>query len=221
MTRLHLALALARCAGRVVTKELAAQILAEVCPHEDRSYPIHTLPPGAWQDYSFRAERIAGQEAELLPLHQVYQRDTRGTVTGDANYEFARLREDERGGKVVLFAARRAGELAALLRTRLWRDLESQRLMACDDMLVVKPEHRGSMLPIRLCGYVERTLFDAGVQEITVDTLSINGAERIAHFFGYTPVATKFHKVAQEACNFSQASKRRRKGVEHEPLAPH
>lgn len=219
MTRLHLALALARCAGKAVTKELASQILAEVFPHGDHSIPVESFLPSAWQGYSLQAERISGNEAELRPLHDAYHRDTRVLET-DPDYDFARLREAEREGKVAMFTARTGtGELVGIMRIRVWRALEDRRLQACDDMFYVAPAHRGGMLAVRLWQFAERTMFDFGVREVTFDSLSINGAEKMARFLGYSQVAIKFHKVAQEACNYSQVPGRHRQGVEHEPLA--
>lgn len=197
------------------------QILAEVCPHEDRSIPVERFAKQSWSGYSFQAERVVGNEVELGPLHEAYHRDTRVLDT-DAAYDFARLREAEREGKVAMFTARSStGELVGIMRIRVWRALEDNRLLACDDMFYVAPAHRGSMLAVRLWQFAERIMFDFGVREVTFDSLSINGAEKMARFLGYTPVAIKFHKVAQEACNYSQVPRRHREGVEHEPLAPY
>lgn len=220
MTRLHLALALARCAGKTVTKDLAAQILAEVCPHGDRSIPVEDISAGGWGGYTFRAERVSGNEAELRPLHDAYHRETRVLVT-ESDYDFARLREAEREGNVAMFTARNAeDELVGVMRIRVWRALEDRRLQACDDMFYMVPAHRGGMLAVRLWQFAERAMFDFGVREVTFDSLGINGAEKMARFLGYEQVAIKFHKVAQEACNYSQVPGRHRQGVEHEPLAP-
>lgn len=220
MTRMHLALALARCAGQTVTRELAAQILAEVCPHEDHSIPVETFPTGGWHGYTFRAERVAGNEAELLPLHTAYHHDTRVLET-DAAYDFARLREAERGGHVAMFVARTAaGELVGIMRIRVWRALEDRRLQACDDMFYVAPAHRGSMMAVRLWQFAERVMFDFGVREVTFDSLGINGAEKMARFLGYRQVAIKFHKVAQDASDHTQVPTRHQKD-RHEPLASH
>ncbi len=211
MTRLNLAIALSRCAGLVLTRELATQVLGEVYPVESRAFPIERMGVGGWGSYTFAAERVAAIEPELRPLHAQYHLDTRGGLADNPDYDFARLREAERDGAVVMFTSRFKGELVGIMRVRVGRNLESQRLVACDDMFFIKAEHRGSMMAVRLWQFMERAMFEAGVREVTFDSLTINGAESMARFLGYQQVAIKFHKVAQDGCDYSTVPTRHTK----------
>jgi hypothetical protein len=221
MTRALLSVALARAVGQVLTVELAQSIVREACAEEDRSIPVDAFGAKTWRGYTLRAEKVAGNETELAPLHLAYHHETRPAPI-DLDFDYARLREAERAGTVAMFTARVAetGELVGVMRVRVGFTLETQHMTACDDMFFVKPEHRG-WLAVQLWKFAEEAMFGYGVREVTFDSLTINGAERMARFLGYQQVAIKFHKVAQEACNYSQVPTRHREGVPHEPLAPH
>jgi hypothetical protein len=219
MTRALLSVALARAVGQVLTFELAKSIVQEAGAEDDRSIPVQAFGSKQWRGYTLRAERVAGNEIDLAPLHEAYHRETR-VGPFDLAFDYARLRDAERAGTVAMFTARTAdGELVGVMRVRVGFTLETQHMTACDDMFFVKPEHRG-WLAIHLWKFAEEAMFGYGVREVTFDSLTINGAERMARFLGYQQVAIKFHKVAQEASNYSQVSTRHREGVAHEPLAP-
>lgn len=208
--RHHLALVLSRYADQPLTLEVARAILRDAVPDEDRSIPLGDIPVRHWNGYTLQAERIAGNEAALAPLHQAYHEETKATPF-DLNFDYARLREAERAGTLLMFTARTAaGELVGVMRVRLWTAIESQHLVACDDMFYVRPAHRG-WLSVELWKATERAAFDYGVREVTFDSLTINGAERMARFLGYRQVAIKFHKVAQDSSDYSKVPTRHAK----------
>lgn len=218
MTRALLSVALARALGQVLTLELAQSIAQEADASADRSIPVTAFGSKIWRGYTLRAEQVAGNEVDLAPLHEAYHLETRAAPL-DLAFDYARLRDAERAGTVAMFTARTAaGELVGVMRVRVGFTLETQHMTACDDMFFVRPAHRG-WLAIQLWKFAEEAMFGYGVREVTFDSLTINGAERMARFLGYQQVAIKFHKVAQEACNYSQVPTRHREGVAHEPLA--
>lgn len=221
MSRALLSVALARAVGQVLTLELAQSIVREACTEEDRSIPVESFGSTAWRGYTLRAERVAGNEADLAPLHLAYHRET-SSAPFDLDFDYTRLRDAERAGTVAMFTARESdsGDLVGVMRVRVGFTLETQHMTACDDMFYLKPAHRG-WLAVHLWKFAEEAMFGYGVREVTFDSLTINGAERMARFLGYQQVAIKFHKVAQEACNYSLVPTRHREGVAHEPLASH
>lgn len=216
--RQKLAIALSRFADQLLTVDAARQIMGEVLSDEDRSIPVDKFGEKSWRGYRLRAEHVVGNEADLAPLHVAYHAETRSTF--DLNFDYARLREAERAGTVAMFTARtESDELVGVMRVRLGFTLESQHLTACDDLFYIDPAHRG-WLAIELWRFAERACFENGVREVTFDSLSVNGAERIAKFLGYTQVAIKFHKVAQDSSDYSTLPTRHAQGVAHVPLAP-
>lgn len=195
MTRDSLVLALASCAGQLLTVDVARQIMRAALSEEDRSIPVDKFGDKSWRGYRLRAEHVAGNEAELAPLHAAYHAESR-TGPFELNFNTARLLEAERAGTVAMFTARTAaGELVGVMRVRLGFTLESQHMTACDDLFYIAPAHRG-WLAVELWRFAERSCFAHGVREVLFDSLTINGAESMARFLGYRQVAIKFHKVA-------------------------
>lgn len=216
--RQQLALILSRYANQPLTLDVARQILRDACPDENKAFPVQNWAPERWHGYELRAEHVAGNEADLAPIHAAYHEEVH-SAEFDLNFDYARLREAERAGTLAMFTARFNGRLVGIMRVRLGFTLQSPHMTACDEMFYIEPAHR-SWLAIRLWRYMERACFEHGVREVTFDSLTVNGAEKMARFLGYTQVAIKFHKVAHEGSDYSQLPTRHRKGVVHVSLAP-
>lgn len=199
--RQKLALALARFADQLLTADAARQIMRDALSEEDRSIPVDNFGEKWWRGYRLRAEHVAGNEGDLAPLHAAYHAQTRSEPV-DLNYDYARLREAERAGTVAMFTARHERRLVGVMRVRLGHTLETQHMTACDDLFYIDPAHRG-WLAVELWRFAERSCFAHGVREVNFDSLTVNGAEKLAKFLGYHPVAIKFRKVAQDSSDYS------------------
>jgi hypothetical protein len=209
-----LILALAKYAGQALTVEVGRRIVAEACMDVDRSIDPQRFGRGAWREYRFAAERVAGLEDELAPLHAAYLREARPHAA-HLPFPWAVLRAEERAGGVAQFTARTGddAELVGLLRIRVFHHMHTSELVVGDDMFFIKPAHRG-FLAVNLWKFAEKAMFDYGVREATFDSLHITGAERMAKFLGYEPVATRFSKVAHKACDYTNVPTRHN-GVAH------
>ena len=217
MTRQLLALALARFAGQTLTPEVAREIMADAGMDRDLSIDPRQFGSRIWHGYELRAERVAGMEAELAPLHRAYLVEARPHAA-DQPFPYAALREAERAGAVVQFTAREAGRLVGIMRIRLSRHIHTGEPVVHDDLFYVAAAHRG-FLSVTLWRFAEEAMFRFGVREASFDSLSITGAERMAKFLGYTKVSTRFSKVAHDACDYTHVPNRHT-GVAHVPVAP-
>ncbi|MET3514362.1 hypothetical protein ABIC63_002134 [Pseudacidovorax sp. 1753] len=219
--RLRLALALSRYAGQVLTPDLARSILRDV-EGADRTIDGKRFGQEGFNGYVIAAETVAGNEAALVPLQAACHEETRPGIPFDHQFDFARQREAERAGNLVLFTARLAstGELVGVLRVRVFQPDGCAHLEVTDDLFYIRPAHR-NWLAVHLWRFAERSMFNLGVRVVSFDSLSITGADRMARYLGYTPVATKFTKVAQDACDYQQVPQRRPRGDSHGAMASH
>lgn len=210
-----LILALAKYAGEPLTVEVGRRIVAEACMDVDRSIDPVQFGRGEWQGYRLRAERVAGLEDELAPLHEAYLREVR-PQSAHLPFPWAVLRAAERAGGVAQFTARTGEDdrLVGLMRVRVHHHIHTSELIVSDDMFFIRPECRG-WLAIHLWRFAEKAMFGYGVREADFDSLHITGAPRMAKFLGYRPAATRFVKVAHDASDYTDVPRRHAKGVAH------
>jgi hypothetical protein len=208
-----LILALAKYAGQVITVEVGRRIVAEACMDVDHCIDPVRFGSLDWNGYTIRAERVAGLEVELAPLHAAYLLEVRPDEA-HLPFPWTVLRQAERAGGVAMFTARRGAELVGLMRVRVDHHMHTSALVVSDDMFYVLPQHRG-FLAVQLWKFAEKAMFGYGVREASFDSLHVTGAPRMAKFLGYRAAATRFVKVAHDASDYHHVPTRHDKGVAH------
>lgn len=188
-----LSMELAKRVGEVLTLDEAKAIVRAVIG--GKALALDSIAPGwhadaftlqpMWLDDGFPAlesHRLKGL-AEVHPGEPV-------EVCWD------RIRELERMGRYIIFAARWPdGRLAASLWLYFTPSLNNGTLTVADDMLYVEPEVRSSLLAVGLCRYAEAVMFGLGARSCTLQSYNVNKAGRLAKFLGYQKVADLYRKA--------------------------
>lgn len=186
------AFALAPHAGKVLTQDIARDIIATLFP--DRHLPIERFEPGHGGKCVIRGELLR-PTTEMDCLHDAYQQETDGAM--ELHYDYDRMLEIQHDGGFAQFTARIAetGELAGVMRVFVGKNERTGHIFCRDNLFFIYPKHRGIELSTRLWRYAERCMFDLGVREVTFLSRHVNGADRMAKFLGYVPSAVQFSKV--------------------------
>lgn len=205
-----LSLVLSRYRDQPLTLEVARQIVADM--NVDYSVDPSRFGRQFHGDYTLQCERVAGIEAELEPLHRGYRQAVNPHL-GEVEFPFSRLREAERAGSVLQATARhaRTHQLVGVMRVFVSQRADCDGLMLTDNEFFVMPEHRVPQLASALWRFCEQSAFSLGVREAEIRTNHLT--EGMARFFGYHKGATIYHKVAQDASDYTRAPNRHATGV--------
>ena len=186
---------LALYAGQTITQALAVEMVGKLFP--DRSYDPAQF---GWQDYkgyTFQAERFADALPELTPLHDAHYLETEKHRAGLAlDPDFEGIKERERNGGLIQFTARtETGELVGNMRVVIGISAHTQTLFCEEDTFYVVPEHRGGFMAVRLWQFVEAAVRSVGVREVRFNSRLSTGADSMAKYLKYQPVALHFVKI--------------------------
>lgn len=216
MRREILSVALARQIGKVLTPELAMEIVREACSAPDQSIDPTRFVPEQRGDYTFQCERLAEAEEDLITQRTRYLHEVSDGAPIRTNWR--RLREMQHRAELVIFTARgAAGEMVGSVWLYFGMNVDTARLSVTDDLLYVDPAHRGALVGLHLVQYAERCVFALGVREATFHFRLENGADRMARFLGYTSDGVRVTKT-HDGDSFADAPTRH-KGVFDESAA--
>src|SRR4051812_26495536 len=114
-----LAVVLAKFKDMPLTLDVARQIVDEL--DADHSIDPRQFAPKYFAGYVLQCERVAGNEADLDPLHSGYKRATRPHLDPADPFPYSRLRANERAGEVLQAVARnlRTNEMVGVMRVRI------------------------------------------------------------------------------------------------------
>lgn len=179
-----------------ITPQVAAAIFGWSTECADKAVDLGGIELMHHNGYVFHVERLADVLDELHPMHQAHYAETelhRAGLTMDPDYDGLLL--DEQFGRLLQFTCRKDGELVGQVRMYVGRSRHTKTLMADEDTLYLKPEHRGGFTAVQFLRYVEAVLIHLGVREINANSKLVNKADVLMRRLGYQPVATQFTKI--------------------------
>lgn len=180
--------------GQVLTPELACACELAAGSAGD---PIDPASLGSIEHdgYLIAAEKMADILEELHPMHEMHWAETETYRHGFAlNPDYVRYLAMERSGHLIQFTARKDGELVGNLRLFRSISLHTQTVLASEDTIFIRPDHRGSFLVMAMLRFAERAMFSLGAQEIRYSTKLANRADALLRRMGYEPFAIQMVK---------------------------
>lgn len=189
-----LAVALAKRVGERLTVEMARAIAAETAPERavaDTTY----LPAKHRGDLVFQVEQLGPRPdaGELAAQRMRFLRETL-PASVQPNVQWDELRQLERSGQLLILTMRRGGQLQGSVWLSVYQDINTGECVACDDMLFVEPDARGSLAVVQLWRYAEGVLEQLGVRQMSCHSREANHAGRLARFMGWQVSHTGFSK---------------------------
>ena len=191
--------ALAQHLGAELTPEVCVALERRLLWGEDRSIDPAQFAPLQHGEYLIQVESFRAILDELKPLHAEHWKETEAHRHGlqlAPDYEALCLRE--RRGRLVQFTVRQGGVLAGQLLMYLGPSVHTQTLVAEEDTLYMRPEHRGGFTAVALLRYAEQLLRSLGAAEIRANSKVINHADVLMRRMRYQQVAIQFVKVFKE-----------------------
>jgi hypothetical protein len=189
-------MAMAANLGKIMTPEMAAAIEAAAFHEPDRGIDPTQFAPAQCGEYTIQAESLRAILEELAPLHDEHWRETERHRHGLAlRPDYDAMLARERAGRCLQFTVRRGQELCGHLRMWLFPSMHTQTLVAEEDTLYMRPEHRGGMTALALLRYAEAALIALGVREIRANSKVINNADVLMRRMKYQQVAIQFVKM--------------------------
>ncbi len=168
---------------------------------EDRSHDPKKFGEREYQGIVFRSERFADALDELHKMHEEHFAETEIHRLGfGMNPDYDYMLDMERQGKLIQFTARNAetGELAGNIRMYVQNSLHTKTKYANEDTLYIRPAYRKGFMAVRFMQFVEDALKSIGVKEVRTDSKTINKANKLVEYLGYTHVANKYVKIFSE-----------------------
>ena len=188
--------ALWRNQGQTLTPELIVGIIQGAAFQPDRHISFSGIEPVEYKGYVFHVERYAHALPELIPLHREHWQETekyRHAIPLMPDYD-GFIAQDRAGG-LVLFTIRKDGELVGQSTMRLHSSMHSQTLVANEDSLFLRKDHRGGFMMVRFIKYMDAILTALDVREVRVSSKLVNGADKLMIRAGFTPFATQLVKL--------------------------
>jgi GNAT superfamily N-acetyltransferase len=188
--------ALQRNLGNVLTPELVAGLLMA---SEEVKTPIdvESIPKTKHWGYALAVERLEDVVSEIHPIHVAHWEETevhRHGVPLNIDYEY--MINAERAGRFMLFTVRSPdGELVGNCMMYLTRSTHTKKLVAEEDTIFIRKDHRKGRLGIKLIRYVEDVLRAFGVTEIRVTVKTVNRVGDLLQGLGYRHTANQLVKV--------------------------
>lgn len=102
--------------------------------------------------------------------------------------------EYEKCGLYLQFVARDEGKPAGYLGAYLTKSMHSQKLIATEDILYMKPEYRNGLNAKRFVEYIEDVLQKKGAISITCTVKPESGASRLLEHSGYELTMYQYQK---------------------------
>lgn len=187
--------------GQVLTPEIAAAIELAVSAPADESFEPARFGRVTHGDYTIQAERFSDVLDDLHELHVLHWAETEKHRAGlPMRPDYLAAMAQERAGRMLQFTVRHlsTGELVGNLRMYLAQSLHTQTAFAKEDVLYLKPEHRGGFTVMALIRFAESALRSIGIPEIRIHSKLVNNADVLMRRMKYQPVALEFVKVFKD-----------------------
>ena len=184
--------------GRTVDAEFIKD-LAKVLYAVNRHYSIDDIPRQTHGNYCFCAVHVDDFLSDWKQLHLLHWDETEkhvGDLCPNADYDFYRVLVES--GRMILFAVLHEGEMVGYCPMKLEESMHTQQLVAYEDALFLRKDHRGKGTAMRFVKYVENVLRDLGVTEIRVSSKLVNGSDKFMVKAGFKPVATQLIKMLRD-----------------------
>jgi len=185
-----------RNSGQVLTPELIVGILQGASFQPERHVDFSEIAPVDYKGYVFHVERYASALPELIPLHRDHWQETekyRHSIPLNPDYDG--FIAQDRAGALVLFTIRKDGALVGQSTMKLHASMHSQTLVANEDSLFLRKDHRGGFMMVRFIRYMDAILTALGVREVRVSSKLVNGADKLMMRAGFKPFATQLVKL--------------------------
>lgn len=181
--------------GQVLTPELIVGILQGAAYQPARFIDYTNIKPYKYGKYIFHVERYASALEELKPLHAAHWQETeKYRHELPLNPDYAGFIAQDRAGMLVLFTIRKDGELVGQSTMKIFSSMHSQTLVANEDSLFLRQDHRGGFMIMRFIRYMDMVLTALGVREVRVSSKTVNGADKLMIRAGFKPFAIQLVK---------------------------
>lgn len=192
-----------------IAPDVAAAIEVAAFFEPDRAIDPGQFAPARSGEYTIRAESFRAILEELAPLHEEHWRETERHRHGLAlRPDYDGIMARERAGRCLQFTVRRGQELCGHLRMWVFPSLHTQTLIAEEDTLFLREQHRGGMTALALLRYAEACLIALGVREIRANSKLVNNADVLMRRMKYQQVAIQFVKMLPAEPPTAQAPER-------------
>lgn len=182
--------------GQVLTPELIVGILQGAAYVPDRYIDFSTVEPREYKGYVFHVERYETALPELRELHKLHWQETekyRHEIP--LNPDYAGFIAQDKAGMLVLFTIRKDGELVGQSTMKVHVSMHSQTLVASEDSLFLRQDHRGGFMMVRFIRYMDDVLTHLQVREVRVSSKMVNSADKLMIRAGFKPFATQLVKM--------------------------
>lgn len=136
-----------------------------------KTIPQIGFPGRSYLDYEIGIEPFADCLEEFKPLH-VAQWNEIEEKRPPFNPDYQRFIRAEEEGMFFQICVRRAGELVGGCGFFVFPSILTQKYIAEESALYIKPEHRKGLLASAICSYAEQVLRALGVSEINITVKS-------------------------------------------------
>lgn len=184
-----------------LSPELAADIMlaADQIPTLVPFDVIERIRPEIYGEFTFAVERIEEIVEEIKPLHQAHWDETEAHRHGlPFNPDYETFIRYERAGRYVLFTLRSEGKLLGNCAMYLDKSTHTQTLISTEDTLYLLPKARKGRAASYFVAYVENSLRQIGVKEISITVKTVNKAGRFFLLLGYRHVENGLIKVLED-----------------------
>jgi hypothetical protein len=182
--------------GQMLTPEMILGIIQGAEVVSNTPFDLTGIAPKEYRGYVFFLERYQDVLHELKPLHAAHWQETekyRHAIPLNPNYE--KFIDEEKSGNLLLFTIRKDGELVGQSTMKLHRSMHSQTLVANEDSLFLRKDHRGGVMMLFFLKYMDEVLTQAQVREVRVSSKLENSADKLLMRAGFKPFATQLVKM--------------------------
>lgn len=182
----QLAEALAMCDGKVITRELAFQILAySAHTVEEVKYLADTdFPPKDYHGYTIRLTKMCDHMEETVVLHQKQWAEIeehRPPLLPDYN----RFLSAEKSGGFVQVGVFSNDLLVGGCGFFVYPSIHTQLMVAEESALYLLPEHRKGLLAVVLMKYCKAFFQKIGISEVTATVKSYANTGKMLDRLGF------------------------------------
>lgn len=195
--------------GEAMADEIvAAVIVSQESLDQDRAPNPENFPHVEYKDLTFQVERIRDVVEDINPLHLAHWQETELYRHGQPfNPDYASFISSERAGRYMLFTVRHAGEMVGNCGVYIHKSIHTQLLIATEDTLFIRKDHRKGRVGIDFFRYCEGILGALGVAEVRFDVKTTNKVWKAWQRQGYAITAYKMTKQLRGADDAQEENK--------------
>lgn len=186
--------------GKPLTVQAAADILicssASVIRVEPKSLPVET-----YRTWRFERASVEDVWPEVRELHKGFWREVSDHGRGiEPDPDPIRFASAEYAGRYVMLVVRDtlSGEVVGFCGMHFSFAMRAQLVVAHEDGMYIRPDHRKGWMFRRFMNYVERCCVTLGAEEMRVDASVGIPTNRALIGMGFTHVANHYIKITGE-----------------------